>query len=101
MPLGGIVGLRSLGLDTLRTVQDVIHDSLNYGLANRSETMQTMRRYAQELDDTVLMQHVDLYVNDWTVELGAVGQTALNELSKRSQQIGLIASGSKLLEILE
>ena len=101
LPLGGIVGMRSLGLDTLRTVQGVIHDSLNYGLANRSETMQTMRRYAQELDDTVLMQHVDLYVNDWTVELGAVGQTALNELSKRAQQIGLIASGSKLLEILE
>ena len=101
LPLGGIVGSRSLGLDTLRTVQAVILDSLNYGFANRSETMQTMRRYAQELDDTVLMQHVDLYVNDWTIQLGSVGQTALNELSNRAQQIGLIATGSKRLEILE
>ena len=101
LPLGGIVGSRELDLDTLRNVQAVIHDSLQYGLANREETLPTMRHYAQELDDTVLMQHVDLYVNEWTVQLGSVGQTALNELSDRAKQIGLIASGSKRLEILD
>jgi len=100
LPLGGIVGSRSLGLDTLRTVQAVIQDSLNYAMTHRNETLPTMRHYAQEFDDTVLMQHVDLYVNDWTVHLGAVGQAALNELSDRAQQIGLVARGSKRLEIL-
>lgn len=101
LPLGGIVGSRELDLDILRKVQAVIHDSLQYALANREETLPTMRHYAQELDDTVLMQHVDLYVNEWTVQLGPVGQTALNELSDRAQQIGLIASGSKRLEVLD
>ena len=101
LPLGGIVGLRSLGLDTLREVQAVIQDSLNYAMSHRDETLLTMRHYAQELDDTVLMQHVDLYVNDWTLHLGAVGQAALNELSDRAQQIGLVAQGSKRLEILD
>ena len=100
LPLGGIVGSLSLGLDTLRTVQAVIQDSLNYATTHRDETLPTMRHYAQEFDDTVLMQHVDLYVNDWTVHLGAVGQAALNELSDRAQQIGLVAQGSKRLEIL-
>ena len=100
LPLGGIVGLRSLGLDTLRVVQAVILDSLSYAMTHRDETLPTMRHYAQEFDDTVLMQHVDLYVNDWTVHLGAVGQSALNELSDRAQQIGLVAPGSKRLEIL-
>ena len=100
LPLGGIVGLRSLGLDTLRTVQTVIQDSLNYAMAHRNETLPTMRHYAQEFDDAVLMQHVDLYVNDWTVQLGTVGQSALNELSVRAQQIGLVAQGSHRLEIL-
>lgn len=100
LPLGGIVGSLSLGLDTLRTVQAIIEDSLNYATTHRDETLPTMRHYAQEFDDTVLMQHVDLYVNDWTVHLGAVGQAALNELSDRAQQIGLVAQGSKRLEIL-
>ena len=101
LPLGGIVGSRALGLDALRTVQAVIQDSLNYAMTHRDETLPTMRHYAQEFDDTVLMRHVDLYVNDWTVHLGAVGQVALNELSDRAQQIGLVAQGSKRLEILD
>jgi 1,4-dihydroxy-6-naphthoate synthase len=43
-----------------------------------------MREYAQEFDDLVLMKHVELYVNDWTVDLGVVGRQALDELSQRS-----------------
>ena len=101
LPLGGIIGKRSLGLDTLRTVQSVIHDSLNYGLAHREETIPTMRHYAQEFNDSVLMQHVDLYVNDWTVQLGAVGQAALKELSERAQKIGLVSSAQGKLTLLD
>lgn len=101
LPLGGIVGKRSLGLDTLRTVQSVIHDSLTYGLAHREETIPTMRYYAQEFNDEVLMQHVDLYVNDWTIQLGAVGQAALKELSERAQKIGLVSQGQGKLMLLD
>jgi len=102
LPLGGIVGKRSLGLETLRTVQSVVYDSLTYGLANREETIPTMRYYAQEFDDGVLMQHVDLYVNDWTVQLGAVGAASLRELSERAQEIGLIERGREtLLHLLQ
>lgn len=100
LPLGGIVGSRSLGLDTLRMVQGVIQDSLRYAMTHREDTLPTMRRFAQEFEDEVLMQHVDLYVNEWTIDLGTVGQNALNELSERAQQIGLVAQGSKRLEIL-
>ena len=100
LPLGGIVGSRELGVDVLHTVQSVVQDSVNYGIAHREETLPTMRFHAQEFDDAVLMQHVDLYVNDWTIELGDVGQMALQELSRRSKQIGLIPKGSMALEIL-
>lgn len=53
-----------------------------------------MRRYAQEFNDRVLMQHVDLYVNDWTVDLGPTGAQALDELSARAAALGL--AGSRL-----
>ena len=101
LPLGGIVGARDLGIDVLKAVQNVVQDSLNYGIAHREETLSTMRHYAQEFDDAVLMQHVDLYVNDWTINLGEVGQAALQELSYRSKQIGLIPDSSSALEILQ
>ena len=84
IPLGGIIAQRSLEADVIARVQGVIQDSLLYGLANREEPLPTMRASAQELDDSVLMKHVELYVNDWTVDLGAVGRQALRELCRRS-----------------
>jgi 1,4-dihydroxy-6-naphthoate synthase len=56
-----------------------------------------MRAHAQEHDDAVLMQHVDLYVNEWTVELGPTGERALRELSARAAAIGL--GSGRALEI--
>ena len=91
LPLGGIVGKRSLGQDTLTTVQQVIHDSLQHALADPAAALSTMRQYAQEFDDAVLMQHVELYVNDWTVDLGDVGRQALATLSQRAAAAGIDA----------
>lgn len=96
LPLGGIIGAWRLGREVLDTVQAVIYDSLLYGFAHRDETLPTMRRFAQELDDSVLMKHVDLYVNEWTRELGPVGVRALDELSSRAFEIGLTGAQAKL-----
>ncbi len=90
LPLGGIVASRSLSDETIATVQAVIHDSLNHGLADPDATLPTMRKYAQEFDDEVLMKHVELYVNDWTTDLGDVGRTALNTLSERAVAAGIV-----------
>ncbi|MFO0978905.1 MAG: 1,4-dihydroxy-6-naphthoate synthase [Planctomycetaceae bacterium] len=100
LPLGGIMARRKLGTDVLQNVQAVIHDSLTLALKNPDIAMPTMRKYAQEFDDTVLMKHVDLYVNDWTVDLGSVGSNALKELGRRAQSVGLVPEGVEPLEIL-
>ena len=99
LPLGGIVARRSLDQNTIATVQAVIHDSLQLALSDRELPLLTMRKYAQEFDDAVLMQHVDLYVNDWTVDLGDVGKNALQQLSRRAQAIGLIPAESVELQV--
>ena len=95
LPLGGIVASQSLPADTIARVQRVIADSLRFALANRAAPLPTMRDHAQELDDPVLMQHVDLYVNDQTLDLGPLGQRALDELSVRAAAVGL-GSGGRL-----
>ena len=91
LPLGGIVASRQLSRATIATVQRVIHDSLALALRDRSAALPTMRAHAQEFDDRVLMQHVDLYVNDWTLDLGPIGVKALDELSTRAASLGLAA----------
>lgn len=99
LPLGGIIARRTLDLQTIATLQAVLHDSLQFALANPDAALPTMRMYAQEFDDAVLMQHVDLYVNDWTVHLGDIGKCALQQLSKRAQSVGLIPGDSCELQI--
>jgi 1,4-dihydroxy-6-naphthoate synthase len=94
LPLGGIVASRRLPAATIAAVQGVIRDSLALAMREPEAALPTMRKHAQEFDDRVLMQHVDLYVNDWTVDLGDTGARALDELSARAEAIGI--AGTRL-----
>ena len=94
LPLGGIVASHRLPAATIAAVQGVIRDSLSLALRDRAAALPTMRKHAQEFDDGVLMQHVDLYVNDWTLDLGPTGARALAELWSRAASLGL--AGSRL-----
>lgn len=88
LPLGGIVASRRLPADVIAAVQGVIRDSLDLALADPAAALPTMRAHAQEFDDRVLMQHVDLYVNEWTRDMGATGRRALDELAQRAAAVG-------------
>lgn len=88
LPLGGIVARAGLGADRLARVTAVLRDSLDVALVEPAAALPTMRRYAQELDDDVIRAHVDLYVNDWTRDLGETGRRALDELSRRAVACG-------------
>jgi 1,4-dihydroxy-6-naphthoate synthase len=99
LPLGGIVACRDLGNDLIGRIQDTIFDSLSLSLAQPDLPLNTMRRYAQEFDDQVLVQHVDLYVNKWTQNLGGVGKSALAEMHLRALRSGLITAESPQLEV--
>lgn len=94
LPLGGILARRRLGRDDLLKVQQVIHDSICYGLSNPDEALKTMRQYAAEMEDEVLMAHVDLYVNDETVFLGTAGREALAAWSERAIQLNATQGAS-------
>lgn len=101
LPLGGIIAEKHLPPDVIATVQMVIRDSLEHSLADRAGALPTMRAYAQEFSDDVLMQHVDLYVNEWTRDLGETGRRALHELSRRAQMVGLADAASPALEVFD
>lgn len=99
LPLGGIAAQRSLGRERASELAALLRASLDWGLANRSATLPVMRRHAQELDDEVLWAHVELYVNEWTRDLGPVGRRALSELAQLARARGHLAP-SEELEVL-
>ena len=99
LPLGGILARHALDPDTIRAVTAVIRDSLAHARSHRQETAPTMRRYAQELTDDVMFQHVDLYVNDWTTDLRDTGRTALQALDREARRAGLATSGAPPLRV--
>lgn len=84
LPLGGLVASRKLSDDTLTAVCACIDESLAAAHRSPQSAIPTMRQYAQEFDDAVLMRHVELYVNDRTTNLGIIGESALVEFWKRS-----------------
>jgi len=104
LPLGGILATQALidsSPDVVAAIQDVIQDSIRYAQANPESALATMRKHAQEFDDDVLMQHVELYVNDWTVELGEVGRKALAILSKRAKEAGIVDTKTPEISVVK
>ena len=99
LPLGGILARRRLDRSTIENVTRVLSDSLAYARDHRDETAPTMRRYAQDLTDEVMFQHVDLYVNQWTTDLGHIGNAALDTLSRKAHEVELLPPGSPALTL--
>jgi len=80
IPLGGIVARRSLGAPLAREVERLVRRSVEQALAARPAITEYVRRHAQEMDEAVMRQHVDLYVNDFSVDLGEGGRRAVRGL---------------------
>lgn len=100
LPLGGIFGRLDLPREVLSGVQSAIRRSVEYAQAHREETLPSMRRFAQELDDDVIWSHVDLYVNDATLDLGKEGEKAIAEMNRLAVEAGLVAPGRSSLEVI-
>ncbi len=83
-PLGGIAVQRNLPDDVKLTVNQLLRDSIRYGFENPDDIMPFVRQYAQEMDLAVMLSHIKLYVNDFSLSLGAAGRRAVAELLKAS-----------------
>ncbi len=80
IPLGGIVARRGLGAPLAREVQRLIRRSVEDALGAYPLITDYVKRHAQEMDEAVMRQHVDLYVNDFSVDLGEGGRSAVRKL---------------------
>ncbi len=90
IPLGGIVIRRSLPDETKHRVNRVIRRSVEYAFANRGASLPYVRAHAQEMSEEVMYKHIDLYVNEFSVDLGAAGRNAVAVLFARAAQAGVV-----------
>jgi len=90
IPLGGIVIRRSLPEDMKRKVNRVLRRSVEFAFANRAASLAFVREHAQEMSEEVMYRHIDLYVNEYSVDLGAEGKRAVEMLFERARTTGII-----------
>lgn len=90
IPLGGIVAKRDLNQETRQDIEDLIRKSVEYAFANPESSMPYVRAHAQEMSEEVMKKHIQLYVNDFSVDLGEVGVNAVKLLFDKAMQSGLI-----------
>ena len=90
IPLGGIVISRLLPDDVKQMVNRLVRRSVEYAFAHRDESLPFVRRHAQEMDEDVMYRHIDLYVNEFSIDLGPEGRRAVALLLERGRAAGIV-----------
>jgi 1,4-dihydroxy-6-naphthoate synthase len=90
IPLGGIVAKRSLGAETIRTIERALTAGVEYARSNPQAAVQYIREHAQEMSAEVCAAHIGLYVNNFSQQLGNEGERAIAELLRRAEATGII-----------
>ncbi|MGN6421067.1 MAG: 1,4-dihydroxy-6-naphthoate synthase [Pseudobacter sp.] len=79
IPLGGIVMKRSLDVVLQRKMDSLIRKSLEYSFEHYPAVTDYVKQHAQEMSETVMRQHIDLYVNNYSLSLGVDGRSAVKK----------------------
>jgi 1,4-dihydroxy-6-naphthoate synthase len=88
LPLGVNVARRDLGPDVLRDLSEVLRESIQAGLDNRSEAMEYALGFGRGLDTELADRFVGMYVNELTCDYGEEGRQAVQELLRRGEELG-------------
>lgn len=90
IPLGGIAISRKFDKDNQKKLSTLIRKSIEYAYENEEEVLNYVRQYAQEMDENVMKQHIQLYVNDYSLDLGEIGKKAIETMYEIAEQNKLI-----------
>ena len=91
IPLGGIVIKRSIKDSMKQKVDDLIRNSVQYAFNNYPLITDYVKQHSQEMEESVMRQHIDLYVNDFSIALNENGKTAVYKLLNVYQEVNKIS----------
>ena len=100
LPLGVIAVSRGLPQREVAALEHALRASVRAAFADPTASAAYVRAHSQELSDSVCAQHIALYVNEFSTSLGARGRAAIDELTARGRERGILPdSGSPWQQI--
>lgn len=95
IPLGGIVIQRDLPIEIKEKVNRLIRQSVEYAFANPKSGIDYIRSHAQEMDESVMYKHIELYVNQYSIHLGDLGRIAIESMFSKAQDLNIVPKTEK------
>ncbi len=80
IPLGGIVAHNRVDKMVSLQADKLIRKSLEYAFENYPTITNYVKQHSQEMEEHVMKQHIDLYVNNFSLDLGIEGKAAVVKL---------------------
>jgi len=93
IPLGCIAVKQECPVAVRETINAILRSSVEFAMGSRDASRDYIRLHAQELDDRVVDEHIQLYVNDFTLDLGDGGHAAIRVLEDMARTSGIIGRG--------
>ena len=99
IPLGGIAIKRNLDDAIKRNVNALIRKSVEFAFANPEESSEYVAKHAQEMSEEIRKKHIQLYVNNFSIDIGEIGKNAIlkflniensNEIEKQNKNLFVI-----------
>jgi 1,4-dihydroxy-6-naphthoate synthase len=87
IPLGGIIMQNKFEFALQNKIEQLIKRSVEYAFENYPLITDYVRCHAQEMSESVMRQHIDLYVNNYSIDLGITGRKAVETLMSVHQKI--------------
>lgn len=99
IPLGGIVTRRNFDDALQQKINRCIRKSVEYAFANTENVMPYVRAHAQEMSENVMKQHIGLYVNEFSIDLGVKGKDAIELMINKAITQGLVEPSTQPITI--
>jgi 1,4-dihydroxy-6-naphthoate synthase len=98
IPLGAIVVNRNIPEDVALKVNRILRNSLEYAYKDSFASYDFVASNAKEMDSTVMNNHIKLFVNEFSLDLGEKGKNAVTGLFRIAGEKGVIPSLKMLLK---
>jgi 1,4-dihydroxy-6-naphthoate synthase len=90
LPLGANAVRKNLGTETVRDIQRLLKESIEYGLSHREDALRYALQYGRDLNESQADQFVGMYVNDWTLDFGPRGREAVTQFLAHGHAAGVL-----------
>ena len=95
IPLGGIVIRQELDPEVKQLVNRLIAESVAFAFRRPDASRTFVRQHAQEMDEKVMYQHIGLYVNEYSEDLGVKGKAAVRHLFALARERNVLPAAAQ------